>query len=122
MRKGLTLLEILTVVIILAVLASMVFGYMNFVETARIRDTEGRVLILGQAVEKYRSVKGYLPAKLDDLAPKTLDQPIWMNGGKFVDTWDRPVQYSVAGNEFRVWSDGPDGASGTPDDLRYKNR
>lgn len=122
MRRGFTLLEVLLVVVVLTILAGMVFGLMNFVERGRSRDTEGRVLILGQAVEKYRLVKGFLPAKLDELAPKTLDQPAWMNGGKFVDNWDRPIQYSVAGNEFRVWSDGPDGASGTLDDLRFKNR
>ena len=122
MRKGLTLLEILTVMIILAVLASMIFGYMNFVETARVRETETRVLLIGQAVEKYRLVKGFLPASLVELSPKTLDEPGWMNGGKFVDIWDRPIQYVLQGNSFRVWSFGSDGASGTLDDIKFKNR
>jgi general secretion pathway protein G len=122
MRKGFTLLEVLLVVVVLTVLAGMVFGLMNFVESARIKDTEGRVLILGQAVEKYRLVKGFLPATLNDLVPKTLEEPGWMNGGKFVDNWDRPIQYAVTGKEFRVWSDGPDGAPKTADDLSFKNR
>ena len=121
MRKGFTLLEVLLVVVVLAVLASIVFGMMHVTESARIENTNGRVLILGQAVEKHRSVKGFLPAKLEDLA-KTLEQPNWMNGGKFVDSWDQPIQYSVTGADFRVWSLGRDGASGTADDLRYKNR
>jgi general secretion pathway protein G len=122
MRKGFTLLEVLLVVVVLAILASMVFGMMHFVESSRIDATKGRVLILGQAVAKYQSVKGYLPARLEDLAPKTLDEPGWMNGGKFVDGWDRPIEYAIVGSEFKVWSCGPDGVSGTPDDLRYKNR
>jgi len=121
MRKGFTLLEVLLVVVVLAILASMVFGLMHFVESGRITDTEGRVLIIGQSVEKYRQSRGALPATLDVLAPKTLDQPAWMSGGKFVDNWDRPLQYSASG-EFQVWSLGPDGVPGTPDDIRYKNR
>jgi len=121
MRRGFTLLEVLAVVVILAVLASMAFGMMHFVESARIGDTEGRVRLIGQSVAKYRSVKGFLPAKLEDLAPKTLEQPAWMNGGKFVDNWDRPIEYKITGNDFNVWSCGPDGVSGTSDDLAYRN-
>jgi prepilin-type N-terminal cleavage/methylation domain-containing protein len=122
MRKGFTLLEVLAVVVVLAILASMVFGLMRFVETGRITDTDGRVHTIGIKVAEHQKAKGFLPAKLEDLAPKTLDQPAWMNGGMFVDSWDRPIQYAVTGGEFRVWSCGPDGVSGTPDDLRYKNR
>jgi prepilin-type N-terminal cleavage/methylation domain-containing protein len=122
MRKGFTVLEVLLVVVVLAILASMAFGLMHLVESRRIDATKSRVLILGQAVAKYQQVKGYLPPRLEDLAPKTLDEPDWMNGGKFVDSWDRPIEYAVLGNEFKLWSCGPDGVSGTLDDLRYKNR
>jgi len=121
MRQGFTLLEVVLVIVVLAVLASICFGLMLFVDGARIANTEGRVHGIGIEVGHYLKSKGMLPAKLEDLAPR-LNQPAWMNGGKFVDSWDRPIQYSLAAGDFRVWSLGPDGVSGTADDIRYKNR
>jgi general secretion pathway protein G len=122
MRKGFTLVEVLLVIVVLAVLAALVFGMMLTVQSARITDTEGRVLLIGQSVAAFQRTQGRLPATLDELAPKTLDQPRWMDGGKFVDGWDHPIRYAVTDNGFRVWSMGPDGVSDTSDDLRYKNR
>ena len=55
MRRGFTLLEVLAVVVILAVLASMAFGMMHFVESARIGDTEGRGLPDFAALLQYSS-------------------------------------------------------------------
>jgi hypothetical protein len=40
-----------------------------------------------------------------------------MEGGRFVDGWNRPLEYSVTGKKVRIWSCGPDGISGTPDDI-----
>ena len=79
MRKGFTVLEVLLVVVVLAILASMAFGLMHLVESRRIDATKSRVLILGQAVAKYQQVKGYLPPRLEDLAPKTLDDLRYKN-------------------------------------------
>jgi general secretion pathway protein G len=119
---GFTLLEVLIAVVIIAVLMSAVFALLHFVDSARISATETRVHTIGIEVGMHLRSKGVLPAKLEDLSPKPLDLPHCMNGGKFVDNWDRPIQYSVAGQEFKVWSMGPDGVSGTADDIRYKNR
>ena len=32
----------------------------------------------------------------------------------------RPLEYAVAGKEFKLWSCGPDGVSGTRDDIHYE--
>ncbi len=117
-RKGFTLLEILLVVVVLAILAGMMFGVMNVLENARIRTTENRIHTLRCAVAEYRLTKGSLPTRLEDLARK-LDQAVTMKDGKFVDAWERPFEYKVDGKEFQLWSCGPDGVSGTADDLHY---
>jgi type II secretion system protein G len=118
-RKGMTLLEVLAVVVILAILASMVFGLMNVVESTRIRTTENNIHTLRCAVAEYRLTKGSLPARLEDLAKK-LDGSVAMKDGKFVDAWGQPFVYQVDGKEFKVWSCGPDGKPGTGDDVRYE--
>jgi prepilin-type N-terminal cleavage/methylation domain-containing protein len=118
-RKGFTLVEVLMVVVVLAIVASLTFGLMNVIEHARVVSTEGRVHNLGVEAATQAKVKGFPPAALEDLAPR-LNQPGWIKDGKFVDAWDRPLEYRVEGRSFRLWSCGLDGVSGTADDLPYK--
>lgn len=118
-RKGFTLLEVLMVIAVLAILASMAFGYLHYVESARIGLTESRVHTIGTQVGVQLKLKGAAPATLEALIP-ALGDPAWVKEGKLVDAWDRPFEYRVDGRQFRVWSAGPDGVSGTADDLEYK--
>jgi len=117
-RKGFTLLEVLAVLVIMLILAGMTFGMMNVIENQRISNTQTRIHTLRCAVAEYRLTKGSLPRRLEDLAKK-LDQAVAMKDGKFVDAWERPFEYKVDGKEFQLWSCGPDGVSGTADDVRY---
>src|SRR5262249_53544521 len=103
---------------ILAILASLAFGWLHFVENARVTLTENRVHTLGVEAASVTGLKGFPPAALEDLAPR-LERAIPMKDGKFVDAWDRPFEYRVEGKKFRLWSCGPDGVSGTADDLHY---
>ena len=114
-RKGFTLLEVLMVIAVLAILASMTFVVLRYVDGAKVTSTEGRVHVIGVEIGGLR----FAPEKLEELAPR-LNQPGWIKEGKFVDAWDRPLEYRVEGKRFRLWSCGPDGVSGTADDLPYK--
>ena len=120
-RKGFTLLEVLLVVAVLAILAGIAFGLMNVVASGRVTLTENRVHTVGCAIQRFRTTKGTLPAKLEDLAT-ALDQPAMMKDGKFVDAWGHPLEYRVSGKEFRLWSCGLDEQSGTGDDIVFKNK
>lgn len=117
-RKGFTLLEVLLVMVVLAIVASLTFTYFHFVESARIDLTRTRVHTLGTQVGVQLKVKGKAPATLEALIPG-MDNPVWVKEGKWVDAWDRPFGYRVDGKDFDVWSDGPDGVSGTEDDIHY---
>lgn len=56
------------------------------------------------AVERFRRAKGRLPAALDDLVPGFLPQAP-------IDPFDgAPLRWVVSGDEYRIYSVGPDGA------------
>jgi len=114
MRLGFTLLEVLVVVVVLAILASMVFGLMHFIESSRIEMAQGRIQSLGIEISNQVAVKGFPPAVLA-AAATAIQQPQWVN-----DPWENPLQYTVNGKQFKLWSCGPDGVSGTADDIVYK--
>ena len=113
-RNGFTLLEVLVVIVVLAILASMAFGLMHFLESGRITAAEGRIHALGLEVENQVAVKGFPPAAIA-AAAAAIQQPEWVK-----DAWDKPIQYTVNGKQFKLWSCGPDGVSGTSDDIAYK--
>jgi prepilin-type N-terminal cleavage/methylation domain-containing protein len=117
-RKGFSLLELLIVVAVVAILAGIAFGMMNAIQSTRISSTEIRIHTIRCEVKTYAKLKGNPPATLEELAPR-LDRSFWMKDGKFVDAWEQPLQYRVNGKEYDVWSCGPDGLSGTSDDIHY---
>jgi general secretion pathway protein G len=117
-RRGFTLVETLIVIVVLAILAGVVFAFFRSIERARILVTENRIHTIRCEVKTYSKLKGHPPRALEDLA-KSAAQPGMMKDGNFVDAWERPLQYSVNGTEFRVWSWGPDGIAGTADDIDY---
>ena len=118
-RKGFTLLEVVMVIVVLLILAGITSGLLTLVERAKGRLTETRVHSLGVQAATLVGLRGAPPNRLEDLLP-SMGHPDWIKDGKFVDAWDRPFEYRVDGKKFDVWSCGPDGISGTPDDLHFR--
>ena len=118
---GFTLVEILVVIVVLAILTGIGFGMWSSVEHSKSKVTDGRLDTLGFRIRSDISTKGWPPKTLAELAD-AMGNPTWMEGGKFIDGWDRPIEYRVDGKKFRLWSCGPDGVSGSPDDHEYSKR
>ena len=119
-RKGFTLLELVLVVVVLLILAGMTFGLLSWVQRWRIEASEHEVFLVGMEASTVAKLKGFPPATLEELIPRLPSQ--WIKDEKVVDVWGNPLQYRVDGKSFDLWSCGPDGISGTEDDLHYKRK
>ncbi len=123
-RAAFTLVEVLLVLTIIVVIAG--FGIRNLMgsfDTAKIRQGKATVQMISSALESYRINVGSLPSSLDALYEQPSDIPdpsMWVQELKQpvpLDPWNNPYELKVEGNKFEVRSMGPDGQSGTADDI-----
>ena len=121
-EAGFTLVEIMVVVVILGLLATLVVqNVMGASDTAREKKALSDVRTIADAVRMYRVKNGKLPDSLDVLATK--DE----KGGSEIeelpkDPWDHDyiLRQGDRPNEFEVISIGPDGSENTDDDISSK--
>ncbi len=118
--SGFTLIEVLLVVAILGILASVVV--VNFAgkgKGARISTTRTSIKAVETALGLYEVDIGRFPSSLDSLA-KNDGSANW-NGPYLktvpADTWGTPLSYTVEGNSVKIVSAGPDLAMGSADDI-----
>jgi hypothetical protein len=75
-----------------------------------------QILLLRFALRAYRLENGAFPAKLDDLAPKYLQQ---IPKDIFADR--APFRYRVKNGDYELWSIGPDGKDDGGVPLKWNN-
>ncbi len=124
LRRGFTLLELLLVLVILVVIAG--FGIQAFNgtrENAKKKEAKITLGMLSTSLKQYQMEVNNLPSALAALheMPSDISDPSnWvMKLSKPVpnDPWDHPYEYKLNGSEFELRSMGPDGQSGTEDDI-----
>lgn len=114
--KGFTLIEILIVVVIIGLIASLVApNIMGKFERSKEEVAKAQVETLSSAIQSFMIDTGRCPASLEELI-KSQD-PKWR--GPYLskqeipkDPWGRPYQYKCPGEQgrpFEVYSLGPDG-------------
>jgi general secretion pathway protein G len=125
-NAGFTLLELLLVMAILVVLASLsTFAVLGMQRNAYSRAAATEIQNLKSMCQAFKLHVGRFPATLDDLylPPSGMSPQEW--GGPYVqepikgDPWKRPYNYSADELNDRViiTSNGPDGQQGTADDI-----
>jgi general secretion pathway protein G len=125
-KSGFTLLELLLVMAILVVLASLsTFAILNLQRTSLQKTAALQINMLERACKMYKLNVGRFPATLDDLYtnPSGLTRTQW--GGPYIeepipaDPWQRPYTYSAdeLNDRVMITSAGPDGQAGTQDDV-----
>ena len=140
-RSGFTLIEVLLVLLILGMLATVaIVGYSGIRENARIDATRLKLKQIEQALELYNSTIGHYPSEAEGglkaltTKPTFDEEAIGAKWYPFVpeepkDAWEQPFNYELQDTTantggtaptkpFHIWSNGPDKQSGTADDIK----
>jgi general secretion pathway protein G len=113
-RAGMTLVEIMIVVIIMALIATAVgVAVLPRLKQARIDSTRTDARTVAGAVEMYVAQNSDCPS-MDDLVREGFIN----SATRTTDAWDNAFQISCDGEEVTVVSNGPDGQPNTEDDVR----
>ena len=132
-ERGLTLIEIMVVVIIIGILVSVIApNVMGRPDTARREVTRSDLMAIGNALDMYRLDNGAYPSTdqgLDALIDKPSGFPEPRNWGPDpylkklpVDQWGNEFVYTSDGGSFELMSLAADGEEGGEDeaaDLAY---
>lgn len=120
-QRGLTLIEILVVVTILGIIASMVgITVANQLEDAKIQTTRTQIADIAKALDLFKIKFSKYPQSLNDLVtPPEGKKPIMESIPK--DAWDNDYVYIFPGQhnpgKFDIQSKGPDGVTDNEDDI-----
>ena len=129
-RYGFTMVELMAILIIIGLLATVVVTKVaSKIDRARITTTKANLKILHSAVNQFKMDTGRFPTEdmgLLDLIEQPPDVMSWEPGG-YLETTDLPLDgwgnefkyepYPESGKQFALRSFGPDGEEGTEDDL-----
>lgn len=123
-EAGFTLVEIMVVVVILGLLATLVVqNVISSSDTAKIKIAQTNVVSIAGAVKMYRVNNGKLPQSLEALIEKDakgnslleeLSKDPWGN--------DYQLREGDGPNSWEVISLGPDGNEGTEDDISNRQK
>jgi len=122
-RRGMTLIEIMVVVAILGLLATAItMGVMGQLDDAKVQTARLKANEIAKAMDLYKIRNSGYPTTgegINALVNPPKGQPLFDELP--VDPWDNPFSYANPGTHnsrrFDVWSNGPDGESGTADDV-----
>ena len=127
-RAAFTLVEMLLVLVILATLAAIVIPKMaGRSQQAKVTAAASQISSLEMALDSFEVDNGFYPKSgaLDDLLNQPANAPGWkgpyLPKGVPLDPWGNAYVYDYPGkhhqNGYDLLSSGPDGRSGTEDDL-----
>jgi general secretion pathway protein G len=117
---GFTLVEIMVVIVILGLLATLVVqNVVGASDEARIQTAKTNCATFAGAVKLYRTTKGKLPDSLEVLAGEEEKSKAWYIENLPKDPWDHDYELRQGNtmDDWEVISPGPDGLSGTEDDI-----
>jgi general secretion pathway protein G len=129
-KYGFTMVELMAMLIIIGLLATLVVTKVaTKIDQARITTTKANLKALHNAVNQFKMDTNRFPSEdkgLIDLIEQPTDIETWEPGG-YLETTEIPKDgwgnefifelYPESGKQFVIRSSGPDGEEGTEDDL-----
>ena len=129
-RRGFTMVELMAILIIIGLLATLVVTKVaTKIDQAKLITTKANLKMLHSAVNQFKMDTGRFPAEdvgLIELIQQPGDVKIWEEGG-YLETTELPKDgwgldfiyelFPESGKPFVIRSAGPDGQEGTEDDL-----
>ncbi|XHR30210.1 MAG: type II secretion system major pseudopilin GspG [Chthoniobacteraceae bacterium] len=121
-----TLVEMLLVLVILATLAAIVYPKLaGRTQQAQLTAAKSQIASISLALNAYEVDNGYYPKSLDALINQPGDANNWhgpyLEKAVPLDPWNNSYLYEYPGkhtqNGFDLMSAGPDGRTGTDDDI-----
>jgi general secretion pathway protein G len=114
-RQGMTLIEIMIVVVIMALVATGVgIAVIPQLQKAKVQQTKGAVQTVRSAVALYRATNNADCATMDQLIQdKAIDKSTSTR-----DSWDQDFRIECDGTDINVTSAGPDKEFETEDDIK----
>lgn len=115
-RAGMTLVEMLVVLVIMGAIASAVgLSVLQSLEKSRVQDTKTRARTIQSGAVAYQmDHPADCPEMLDLVKADILDRTTDHNDG-----WGRPFTIVCDSTTIHVWSRGHDGEQGTEDDVGF---
>lgn len=135
LRKGLSLMEVMVVLAIMAVFALAIGpAMMGHLKKAKIKTTEANLQVVRQAITAYHTDVGQYPESLSDLMRKPLEENLakkWY--GPYLDSkdpeyipvdgWSHDLVYHKSdpgsAQPYELYSYGPEGEDGPEDERIY---
>ena len=125
-KAAFTLVEMLLVLVILATLAAIVIPKMaGRSQQAKVTAAKADISSVEMALDSFEVDNGFYPKSLNDLNDQPANAPGWkgpyLKKGVPPDPWGNNYVYENPGkhgnSSYDLMSAGPDGRSGTDDDL-----
>lgn len=117
-RAGFTLVELLLVVAILGVLATVaIMNTQGLMGDAQAKATRSSITAIEQAARVYEIRTGKFPDSIDALLQPMGDQAALLDDKARNDTWGTPFQVRRNGSSVEIRSAGPDTQMNTSDDI-----
>ncbi|OGW38435.1 MAG: type II secretion system protein GspG [Nitrospirae bacterium RBG_13_39_12] len=120
-QNGFTLIELIVVMVIIGILASIVYvKFTGKIGTSKHNAAKAQIEIFDQALELYRLDIGKYPTTSEGLNALVVDPGIEGWSGPYLkkavpnDPWKRPYNYQSPGShgDYDLFSYGADGSSG----------
>ena len=122
-RRGMTLVEIMIVLTILAGMMVAV-GVVAFdqLDKANIKTTTVKLVKIDNKIQEYYAFQSpaAMPDSLQSLVSPPGGEPAYLKENDLKDAWGQEISMSLSGRKYELSSPGPDGASGGSDDITHE--